>query len=272
MAEKERIKKLLTPVLSGDLPLPFGIASYSACLPLLPCRAASRIPEGAQSLIVCLFPYFIEALEERNLSRYAVIADYHQVAGDYLARACEVLQAAFPENQFVPFVDNSPIREVSAANLAGLGVIGENGLLINPLYGSYVFIGEIVTDLDIQPDPPSAPSCIQCGKCREACPGKAIRENGSIQLDHCRSHITQKKGSLTEEEQEQIRLGGLVWGCDICNEACPMNRNKLPSPIPEFYQSVIPVMGTETVDQLMKNRAFSYRGKAVLLRNLEILK
>ena len=124
-----------------------GAVSFSGCLPLLPCRAAERLPENAKSVIVCVFPYYTEDDGPRNISRYAAVPDYHRVAGELLERACQELSGMFP-NTFVSFADNSPIREVDAALRAGHGVLGKNSLLIHPVYGSWVFLGAIVTDME----------------------------------------------------------------------------------------------------------------------------
>ena len=108
-----------------------GAVSFASCLPLLPCRAAARLPENAAAVIVCGFPYYIKIEGQRNLSRYAAVPDYHRVVMAVLEPLCARLSAEFP-GDFVPFVDNSPIREVDAAARAGLGVVGRNSLLLNP--------------------------------------------------------------------------------------------------------------------------------------------
>lgn len=264
----KRVKDILSIILPGS----FGIVEYKRILPLLPCRAAERIPQKAKSVICTVFPYYTGEYENRNISKYAMIADYHQVAGDYLDRGCEALTKEFSGYEFKNFVDNSPIREVTAANLAGLGVIGRHGLLINPTYGDYVFIGEIVTDLQLSPDEPSPLSCNGCGKCIKICPNGALLEDGGICLELCRSHITQKKGQLSDEEQQQIRSGGLVWGCDKCSDVCPMNPNlAIITPIKEFLNSVVANVDEVSAKQLLKSRAFNYRGEKVIQRNIHIL-
>ena len=224
-------------------------------------------------MLVCLFPYYTGEHKERNISRYAMVTDYHMIAGEYLNRFCKALQEVFPQNQFEPFTDNSPIREVSAAFHAGLGRRGKNGLILHPKYGSYVFIGEVVTDLVLQPDQPLNPGeCIGCGKCQNVCPQGALRSDGSVCLERCRSHITQKKGELTDWEIGQIQDGGLIWGCDICNDACPMNQEaKVLTPVPEFLESAVAVLDAQIAERLLKTRAYNYRGKKTILRNIQLL-
>ena len=258
--------------MQGREAYPFGICRFADLPPLLECRAKQRLPENAQSVLVCLFPYYTGEHPERNISRYAMVADYHLIAGGYLQRFCEALRQQFPNNRFEPFTDNSPVPEVRSALLAGLGRRGKNGLLLHPDYGSYVFIGEVVTDLALEPDVPLSPfNCPNCGRCQRACPQGALQPDGSVELSRCRSHITQKKGELTEWEIRQIRAGGLIWGCDICNDVCPCNREPKESPVPEFLESAVAVFDREQAETLLKTRAFNYRGKKTILRNIALL-
>lgn len=268
-----KVKEIASQILSGKEAFPFGICSFEQILPCLECRAKQRIPQDAASVLVCLFPYYTGEHKERNISRYAMVTDYHMIAGEYLKRFCEALQEVFPQNQFEPFTDNSPIREVSAAFHAGLGRRGKNGLILHPKYGSYVFIGEVVTDLVLQPDQPLNPGeCIGCGKCQKVCPQGALRSDGSVCLERCRSHITQKKGELTDWEIGQIQDGGLIWGCDICNDVCPMNQEaKVLTPVPEFLESAVAVLDAQIAERLLKTRAYNYRGKKTILRNIQLL-
>lgn len=268
-----RVKEIASQILSGKEAFPFGICSFEQILPCLECRAKQRIPQDAASVLVCLFPYYTGEHKERNISRYAMVTDYHMIAGEYLNRFCKALQEVFPQNQFEPFTDNSPIREVSAAFHAGLGRRGKNGLILHPKYGSYVFIGEVVTDLVLQPDQPLNPGeCIGCRKCQNVCPQGALQSDGSVCLERCRSHITQKKGELTDWEIGQIQDGGLIWGCDICNDVCPMNQEaKVLTPVPEFLESTVAVLDAQIAERLLKTRAYNYRGKKTILRNIQLL-
>ena len=268
-----KVKEIASQILSGKEAFPFGICSFEQILPCLECRAKQRIPQDAASVLVCLFPYYTGEHKERNISRYAMVTDYHMIAGEYLNRFCKALQEVFPQNQFEPFTDNSPIREVSAAFHAGLGRRGKNGLILHPKYGSYVFIGEVVTDLVLQPDRPlNSGECIGCGKCQSVCPQGALQSDGSVCLERCRSHITQKKGELTDWEIGQIQDGGLIWGCDICNDVCPMNQEaKVLTPVPEFLESAVAVLDAQIAERLLKTRAYNYRGKKTILRNIQLL-
>ncbi len=243
------------------LPVPFGVCSYEAVSDkLINCRKKQLIPQNAQSILLFTFPYKVKGQKPQNISRYAAVADYHPIVEKYLSDYCEILKNAYPENTFVPFCDNSPVPEVYAAACAGLGVIGKNGLLITEKYGSFVFIGEIVTDLKLIGE--TAPkSCINCGACSKACPVGLDKQS-------CLSKITQQKQPLSENQQELIKRCGSAWGCDICAEICPMNKNKAISPLAEFENSY---RHSFTPGEDTTNRPYIWRGTEIITRNHNIL-
>ena len=246
---------------------PFSLLSDS----LLDCRKKELLPENSRTVICVLFPYLLDSYDKgRNISRYAVPEDYHKTVSGLLSRMAETLGEAFPGCLFVPFADNSPIPEVKAAAFSGLGVVGKNSLLINKIYGSWVFIGEIVTDLCVKDInfTPLLESCIGCGRCVNSCPVSAISEKGGIDTGKCLSAVTQRKGELTKEEREAIARSGCIWGCDVCQEVCPMNRGVKSEPIGEFTSDCVFSLTGETP---IKNRAFGWRGRGVINRNLEII-
>ena len=230
---------------------------------------------NGKSIIVCLFPYYVN-FSKGNISRYSAVADYHKISKHYL----EKLAKNAGLSDFEIFADISPYNERRLAIDAGLGVLGKNGLLINQKYGSYVFIGLIVLDsLEIESDRALEKSeCHGCGKCIQACPGKALQENG-FDLQKCLSEITQKKGEFTESEKELIIKTGMVWGCDACSEVCPMNKGISETPIPEFKENIITSLKLKDIENLSNkeflkkysDRAFTWRGKKVLIRNCGVL-
>lgn len=256
-------------IMNGVAPL-WGVCRFKDIeAHLIECRAKARLPENAKSVIVACFPYLLDedSYKSSNVSKYAVVTDYHTVAINRLQRACDELKKLFPENTFSPFADNSPVPEVRAATCAGLGVRGKNSLLITEKYGSYVFLGEIVTDLELAANKASEDICIACGRCVAACPAQAIDESG-VDGAKCLSAITQKKGELTEKEKELMINCGCAWGCDICQDICPMNKGAAKTDIEEFTASCIPVLTDETK---LEGRAYAWRGKKVVERNLSIL-
>lgn len=266
----------------------FGVVRFEdeAARPFRKCRAVQRLPDHAESVICCLFPYYVPRPpdEPRNLSRYACVPDYHQAAGGILQTACGKLAPLYPGHSFEYFLDNSPFYEVPLALRAGLGVLGRNGLLIHPLYGSYIFIGEIVTTLRFDPDDYASPldsgrtdsltgfpACLGCGACQRACPGKALSYDGSGPDEtKCLSAISQKKGTLSPKEEALLRQNGLVWGCDRCQEVCPMNQEILPTPLVEFSHNYHSFLNFENLSFRLPSSAYGWRGIPVISRNLSI--
>lgn len=264
-----------------------------ACaIPLSVCKPVKSyllgragIPETGTAILFAV-PYAMaeDASDpRRNLSLYAVPRDYHGYMAELSEAVLPFLKALYPDNGFALFADHSPIAEADAAARAGLGVLGLNGLLLTPDFGSLVFIGELVTDADYPtvtgepvPDfPTEPPLCEGCGACLAACPmgcGTSGREN-------CLSALTQKKGALTPAEAQAIRRGGLVWGCDTCQLVCPHNTAVLASgrdtPIPYFRKDRILRLDSavlaEMDDEAFAARAYSWRGRGVVERNAGIL-
>ncbi len=254
----------------------FAAIPYAACRVLRP-YLAERLSFVPQTAVLFLVPYY--AGEGGNISAYAAARDYHLYMRGLFARITPRL--AESGYSFAGFADHSPIDERHAAALAGLGMLGKNGLLIHPRYGSYVFIGELLTDAPpavMQACEPKEPAvCEDCGACCRACPTGALESREAS----CLSAVTQKKGVLSEEEIALIRKTGQVWGCDACQIACPHNRRSVESgeaetPIPFFREDRIPHLEKEVLVHMTEaefsERAFSFRGREVPLRNLCILR
>ncbi|MBQ2931509.1 MAG: DUF1730 domain-containing protein [Clostridia bacterium] len=228
----------------------------------------------SKNSVVALFPYFV-GNEDGNISMYARSIDYHIVAEEKLKQLAEGLREFGAETEI--HVDKGKYNDRQAAYEAGLGFYGINGMLISPGYGSYFFIGQIIHNLDIEPDTPDDRECLSCGRCERECPGKAI-SGGKVNTDKCLSQITQKRGELTESEQLLIKTKGTCWGCDICQKVCPHNRGFGTTAIPEFLQDRITTLKAEDIEGLSNKEfkekygryAFSWRGKSVILRNLRL--
>lgn len=230
-----------------------------------------------KSAIVCLFPYYVEHKSPSNLSRYTWATDYHLVINEYLKKLIEKLQKMNTEAQFSIHCDTSPLADRYMAYLAGLGFYGKNNCFISPKWGSYVVIGTILTTLELEPHTPLTQSCMGCNRCITACLGQCLGHD-EFKFDICKSYLTQKKGELTSEEEHIIAKTPLVFGCDVCQEVCPHNKDISTTPIPEF-QSVEPYIDIDELDSLTNkefkakygHRAFSWRGKKILMRNQEII-
>lgn len=251
--------------------LPYGFSSFAAVRDrLIACRALERLPQNAQTVISVLFPYYLgeESYKNANVSRYAVSADYHIITGGIMEKIAAALKEAYPENAFEAFVDNSPLPEVRCAAAAGLGVVGKNALFISPVYGSWVFLGEIVTDKYFPPAAPAKNFCIGCEKCVSACPVGAIRPEGGVTPEKCLSYLSQKKGELAPEVKRKMAEYNCAWGCDICQKVCPMNAGARLTPIEAFFETARPCV---SAGDEIEGRAFAWRGKKVIERNLAAL-
>lgn len=249
----------------------WGVCDYNfQPADLIPCSKTKDMPKRAASILVALFPHALEEenYENANISRYAAVKDYHKVALSRLGDAAKKLKMIYPEEEFVAFCDNSPIPEVRVALEAGLGVRGENNLLINPKYGSWVFIGEIVTGLKIQSEKHlGLKRCIGCALCLEACPTKILGKN-VFAKEACLSQISQRKGELKAEEEDLIRRTACAWGCDICQLVCPMNEEKEIDPLSEFREGF---KASYSLGDDITDRAFAWRGLPVIERNVKLL-
>ena len=171
------------------------------------------------------------------------------------------------------FADSSPVSEVNAAALAGIGIIGDNGLLITEEYSSFVFLGEIITDYPERHfTEQKIRRCPSCGKCKLACP---VNEGRGA----CLSEVTQRKGELDASDKAFLLKYNTVWGCDICQTVCPytaaaIKNGTIYSPIPFFNENLTPFLTYGMIENMpddeFKERAYSWRKKEVLLRNLKI--
>ncbi len=237
-------------------------------LNILDVKSKERIPVNSKTVIACIFPYFTKKALNGNISAYCAVPDYHTVIKKQLKSICEELKLIYPSEEFEYFVDSSPISEVDMALKAGLGILGKNSLFITEKYGSFVFIGEIVTTLEIKNNISKIKKCIGCDLCIKNCPGNAIDENG-INVNLCAGYLNQKKGELEKNEIDIIKKSGLLWGCDICQLVCPYNKD-LKETENEFSQDIIKFIEKETIQSIYKKRAFGFKGLKILLRNFDI--
>lgn len=171
------------------------------------------------------------APDSARISRYALINDYHRVV---LEKLEELL--AFIRNlhdgpvQAIIAVDSSPVFEKAWAETAGIGKTGKNTLLITPSSGSYVFLGELLIDREITEETRAQPNrCGACRNCLESCPTGALLEPGKLDARRCISYLTiELKREFTPEESGMV--GNWLFGCDLCQEACPANESRKPAP------------------------------------------
>ena len=249
---------------------PIALSSCTLTRPYLLAREG--ISDG--TAVIIAIPYYSHAVDdpERNISAYAVARDYHGYFGDLFDRLLKELRTAFPQNRFAAFADHSPIDEREAAAKAGLGIFGDNRMLITPKYSSYVFLGELITDAILPYKEYPIAHCRHCGACTRACPMECIGT--------CLSALTQQKGELSSRELEHLATYRTAWGCDICQTVCPhtkeaIRNGSIYSPIAYFQTDLTPTLNAKQIREMSDTdfaaRAYSWRGKDVILRNLDYL-
>lgn len=231
--------------------------------------------------VMLTLPYYVGG-GDGTLAEFASHEDYHAVLARLEIEVRNRLSELGIDANVKLMTDNSPLDEVSCAAFAGLGMIGEHRMLITPRYSSYVFIGEIFTDMTADvlerlgvtvPGSFELKRCEGCGRCTAACPAKEAGEA-------CLSELTQKKRELSDGEARLIAKCGSAWGCDICTEACPhtaeaRRAGTLETPYPPFLNDHILGMTSAILENMSDEEyaefAFSWRPRRVIARNLKLI-
>lgn len=185
---------------------------------------------SARSVVVVALNYYTEAEHAASpqtgkISRYAWGDDYHDVLSSKLKSLLSWIQEQFPEAQGKVCVDIQPMMDKAWAQRAGLGWIGKHTNLITPEYGSWVFLGELILDIELEFDTQLVEDhCGTCTLCIEACPTQAITEPYVLDSNKCISYATIELREPKMPEEIGERLEGWLYGCDICQDVCPWNR------------------------------------------------
>jgi epoxyqueuosine reductase len=227
---------------------------------------------GARTVISVSLPYYRgewpqaqDGAPRGRVARYAWGRDYHKRIRRRLKLLARAIVAACPETRWLAYVDTGPMLDRAWAERSGVGWIGKNTNVILNGRGSYSFLGEILTDLEIPPDPPARNRCGTCARCIAACPTGAIV--GPYQLDarRCISYLTiEHRGAIPLELRPGI--GTRIFGCDDCQEVCPWNRFAVKTEDPDFADR--PEQATPALIPLLflDEEAFRarYQGTAIL--------
>jgi epoxyqueuosine reductase len=200
----------------------------------------SLVP-GAKSLIITGLNYFSENKQSEPdvpvISRYAYGRSYQDVIRGKLQKLLAFIKIMKPGAEGRPFSDTAPLLEKAWAGEAGIGWQGKHSIVINREIGSFFFIGALVVNIELDYDKPlKSDFCGNCRICIEHCPTSAINENRTIDARKCIANLTiEERGPIPEDIIP--KLGGRVYGCDICQEVCPWNKNARENSNPEFKLS-----------------------------------
>lgn len=194
----------------------------------------------ARSVVALAMNYYTphehtDAPDAGKISRYAWGDDYHEVVGERLKALLSWIKAQWPEAEGKTCVDIQPILDKAWAVRAGLGWLGKHSNVITREYGSWVFLGELLLNLDLAHDNTPVPNhCGTCTACLDACPTQAIVAPYVVDAQRCISYATIETRGPELPEPAASNLNGWLYGCDICQDVCPWNRFEKPTDEPRF--------------------------------------
>ncbi len=241
----------------------------------------STILAGARSVVCIAVPYATPVPSERRdrgrVSAYAWSPDYHRRMQTLLREIAARIDALAGAPVTRVACDTAPLAERAFAARAGLGWIGKHTSLIVKGLGSAVFLGEVVTTLDLEPDRALRTSCGACRACVDVCPTGALRGDRTMNAERCISDLTQRRDAIPRALRPLI--GTWVWGCDLCNDACPPSQqagragdgacrpleDELAAP---DLQALLRVRGAAF--RRVRRTAMGWRGAPVLRRNAAV--
>ena len=249
------------------------------------CHPQLGLP-GARSIICTATSYYADVVtHDPNaagmrgaISSYAWGVDYHKIIKQWMRSLAAFIEREFPGTRCLACVDTGPMVDRAAAVRAGIGWFGKNGNVLTKQFGSYVFLAELLTTLDLESDEPLQTNCGQCTTCIIECPTGAIGPRGEVDGRRCLSDLTQMKGVIPLAYRKAI--GNRLWGCDDCQTSCPVNERNAAARHPEFrplerigtamdLASVL-LMSTAQFKTWFGPTAMAWRGKTVLQRNAAV--
>ncbi len=253
-------------------------------------QAAARdhprhVLDGVRSIVVAAMNYRTVDPQpagplDGRISRYAWGDDYHAVMKQRLRRLADFVHDGSPGCRTRVVVDTAPLLERDFARLAGIGWIGKNTMLINKRLGSWIFLGALLTDIELDYDQPhAADHCGTCTRCLDACPTGAFVGPHQLDSRRCISYLTiELRGSVPADLRSGV--GQWLFGCDVCQDVCPWNR-KAPESLDTAYQPrslggvvdarTIAVMSDDELNELMRVATLTRAGRDGLRRNAAIV-
>jgi epoxyqueuosine reductase len=229
--------------------------------------ATSLLPGARSAVCVALNYYQDVEREQRTMDgrdgrgRFSVYVhgeDYHAVMDRMLAGLERGLRAVFPDAAMLACCDTKPVSDRSLALRSGVAWLGKNTNVISPEFGSWIFLGEILTTLDLQADEPLESLCGKCTRCIDACPTGALDTPFILDARRCISYLTiEKRGEIDPELESRIGID--VYGCDTCQSVCPFNRVASESIV--FHREDKSPLVDMTLDELATIGDEEFRGK-----------
>lgn len=205
------------------------------------------LQRGTRSLITLAYPYAPPPVADVDWRRhlrgriaaYAAGADYHDIVLARLDAVADAVRDFDPAARTLTYVDTGAILEREWASIGGVGWFGKNTMILHRLHGSWFFLGEILTDLEFEPEPLVGDHCGTCRRCLDDCPTGALKGDYVLDARLCISYLTiEHRGALPHEMRPQI--GNWVFGCDVCQEVCPWNGRAAPGEDAETLQPYLP--------------------------------
>ncbi|HET7522197.1 MAG TPA: tRNA epoxyqueuosine(34) reductase QueG [Bacillales bacterium] len=242
-----------------------------------------RLLPGARSIIAIALAYPSKmknrpknTKEERRgrFCRASWGTDYHYILRDRLKKLEDFILRQRPDAEVRSMVDTGELSDRAVAARAGIGWSGKNCAVITPEFGSYVYLGEMITNLPLPPDEPMEDLCGSCTKCVDACPTGALVQGGQLNAQRCLAFLTQTKGFMPDEARE--KMGNHLYGFDTCQLVCPYNqsvdehRHSEMEPDPELARPRLkPLlkMSNRQFKETFGHVAGSWRGKKPIQRN-----
>ncbi|MDR4887307.1 tRNA epoxyqueuosine(34) reductase QueG [Fredinandcohnia sp. QZ13] len=238
---------------------------------------------GAKSIIAIALAYpakLKDAPRSTRIERRGMFAraswgeDYHHVLRDRLQKLESFILEKLPDAKLQSMVDTGELSDRAVAERAGIGWSGKNCAIITPEFGSYVYLGEMITNIPFAPDTPIEDQCGSCRACLDACPTGALVQGGQINAQRCVSFLTQTKDFIPDEFRTKI--GNRLYGCDSCQTACPKNKgidfhfHAEMEPDPEVVKPLLkPILSISNRDfkETFGSLSGSWRGKKPIQRN-----
>lgn len=208
------------------------------------------------------------------LSRSAWGTDYHHVLREKLEKLARFISELEPGAMIESMVDTGVLSDRAVAERAGIGWSGKNCAIITPEFGSWVYLGELITSLPLPPDAPIEEGCGDCNICVDACPTDALVQGGQLNAQRCVSFLTQVKDFMPDEFRAKI--GNRLYGCDTCQTVCPKNKGKHVDLHPEFTPDpevakplLVPIlsMGNREFKETFGKSSSAWRGRKPIQRN-----